>query len=73
MRGGSISPLSSPWVMTTPPMSRVVIPQDVCHPYCNVLSRPWNVMSKTLAKFWPRLWDVPACRALPSPISASTE
>ena len=72
-RGGRISPLSSPWVMMTPPMRRVVIPQDVCHPYCTVLSRPWNVMSNTLAKFCPRLWDVPACRARPSPISASIE
>ena len=71
--GGSMRPLSSPWVMITPPMSRVDTPHDVVQTCCTVLSRPWNWMSKALAKFCPRLCDVPACSARPSPISASIE
>ena len=71
--GGRIRPLSSPCVMITAPTSRVVTPQDVVHTYCSVLSRPWNWMSNALAKFCPRLCDVPAWSARPSPISASIE
>ena len=41
--------------------------------YCTVLSRAWNLMSNALAKFCPRLCDVPACSARPSRISASME
>jgi hypothetical protein len=37
------------------------------------LSRAWNWMSNAFAKFCPRLCDVPACSARPSPISASIE
>ena len=73
MRGGRISPLSSPWVMITPPISRVDTPHDVVQACCTVLSRPWNWMPNALAKFCPRLCDVPACSARPSPISASIE
>ena len=71
--GGRMRPLSSPCVMMTPPTSRVDTPHDVVQAYCSVLSRPWNWISKALAKFWPRLCEVPACRARPSPISASME
>ena len=73
MRGGRIKPLSSPCVMITPPMSLVDTPHDVVHACCTALSRPWNWISNALAKFWPRLCDVPACSARPSPISASIE
>jgi hypothetical protein len=66
-------PLSSPCVITTAPMSRVVIPHDVPQMYWSVLSRAWNLMSNAFAKFCPRLCDVPACSARPSPISASIE
>ena len=73
MRGGRIRPLSSPCVMITPPIRRVVMPQDVCQAYCSDLSRAWNLMSNTFEKFWPSMCDVPACSARPSPISASIE
>ena len=66
-------PLSSPCVMITPPMSRVDTPHDVPHTCCTDLSRAWKVMSNAFAKFCPRLCDVPACSARPSPISASIE
>jgi hypothetical protein len=59
--------------MMTPPTRRVETPHDVPHTCCTVLSRAWKVMSKALAKFCPRLCDVPACSARPSPISASIE
>ena len=59
--------------MITPPIRRVETPQDVVHACCSVLSRPWNWISNALAKFCPRSWDVPACSARPSPISASIE
>ncbi len=68
-----MSPLSSPWVMMTPPMSRVDTPHDVVQACWSVLSRAWNVMSNAFAKFCPRWCDVPACSARPSPISASIE
>ena len=32
-RGGSCSPLSSPWVMMTPPIRRVETPHEVCQTY----------------------------------------
>ena len=59
--------------MITPPMSRVDTPHDVVQACCTVLSRPWNWISNAFAKFCPRLCDVPACSARPSPISASIE
>ena len=49
------------------------MPHDVPQMYWSDLSRAWNLMSNALAKFWPRLCDVPACSARPSPISASIE
>ncbi len=49
------------------------MPHDVPQTCWSDLSRAWNLMSKALAKFWPRLCEVPACRALPSCISASME
>jgi len=48
------SPLSSPCVMITPPMSRVETPQDVVHACWTALSRPWNWIPNALAKFCPR-------------------
>ena len=62
MAGGRIKPLSSPCVMITPPIRRVDTPHDVVHACCSVLSRPWNWISKALAKFCPRLCEVPACK-----------
>ncbi len=59
--------------MMTPPMRRVETPHDVVHANCSALSRPWKRISKALAKFCPRLCEVPACSARPSPISASIE
>ena len=73
MRGGSTSPLSSPCTMIAAPTSRVVMPHDVPQTCCTDLSRAWNVMSNAFAKFCPRLCEVPACSARPSPISASIE
>ena len=73
MRGGKTSPLSSPCIMMTPPISRVVMPHDVPQMCCSDLSRAWNWMPNAFAKFWPRLCDVAACSARPSPISASIE
>ena len=35
------------------------------------MSFVWNVTSKAFAKFCPRKWEVPDCRALPSCIIAS--
>ena len=69
--GGSRSPASSPCVMMIPPMRRVETPQEDWYT-CRV--SPFSsrkVVSNALEKFWPRLCDVPACSALPSPIIAS--
>jgi len=69
--GGSTRPSSSEWVMMRPPIRRVETPQLVAHTYSSLLFSFWNFTSKALAKFWPRLWLVPAWRALPSCIRAS--
>ena len=69
--GGTMKPASSECVMMRPPMRRVDTPQDVCHTWCCLPSRPWKVMSNALAKFCPRLWLVPACSAFLSCIIAS--
>ncbi len=66
MTGGRRRPASSPWDMISAPMVRVDMPQDVVQACCTVLSASLKVMSKPLAKFWPRLWLVAICRALPS-------
>ena len=69
--GGTRSPLSSPCVMTRPPIIRVLTPHDVFQ--ANAISpfSSWNCSSKALEKFCPRLCDVPACNALLSCIIAS--
>ncbi len=69
--GGKRSPESSPWTMIRAPIIRVVMPQEVCQTYWSVWFRSSNLMSKALEKCWPRLWDVPIWRALPSDIRAS--
>ena len=57
--------------MISPPTMRVDVPHDVVwQSWVSPLASRY-VMSKTLAKFWPRSWLVPICRALPSPIIAS--
>mmetsp|Transcript_22814 Transcript_22814/g.70485 ORF Transcript_22814/g.70485 Transcript_22814/m.70485 type:complete len:413 (+) Transcript_22814:169-1407(+) len=69
--GGRRSPASSPCVMMSPPTMRVDTPHDVCHTCRCSPSSSWNCVPKALAKFCPRLWLVPACSALRSPIIAS--
>ena len=64
--GGRISPSSSLCVMISAPIRRVLTPQDVVQQYCRALSGSRYLMSKARAKFWPRLWLVPICSALPS-------
>ncbi len=54
-------------------MRRVEAPQLVFHAYSVPPLSVWNLRSNTLAKFWPRLCDVPACSALLSCIIASHE
>ena len=71
--GGMITPLSSPWTMIRPPISRVDTPQVVVQAYSSLPSRDWNLMPEALAKFWPRKWVVPACSALRSCIMASMQ
>ena len=69
--GGSRRPVSSPWAITTAPTMRVLRPQEVVqHNFCSLFSSRKR-MSKAWAKFCPRLWLVPACRARLSPIMAS--
>ena len=53
--GGRINPLSSPWVMTSPPTSRVLTPQLVFHAYSQSPSSVWKFRSNCFAKFCPRL------------------
>ena len=72
-RGGTTSPLSSEWVMMSPPMSRVETPQLVAQANSSLLSSVLNFTSNAFAKFCPRKWLVPACSALPSCIIASMQ
>jgi len=53
--GGTTSPESSEWVITSPPISRVEAPHEVCQTKCCCPSRPWNWVLKARAKFCPRL------------------
>ena len=53
------------------PMRRVDTPHDVAHTYSGLFSLLRYVTSKLFAKFCPRKWLVPLCRALPSCIMAS--
>ena len=69
--GGSTKPLSSEWVMMSAPIRRVDTPHDVAHTYSGLFSLLRNVTSNDFAKFCPRKWLVPLCRALPSCIIAS--
>ena len=71
--GGSTRPLSSEWLMISPPMSRVLTPQLVCQTYSSSLFLFWNLTSKALPKFCPRSWLVPACSAYPFCIIASMQ
>jgi hypothetical protein len=72
-RGGKLTPLSSPCAMTRAPTRRVDTPQEVDQTCSHVPSLVWNFTSNALAKFCPRLWEVPACSALPSCMSASMQ
>ncbi len=72
-RGGSTSPWSSLCVMMRPPTSRVETPQLVAQACSSLPSLFWNCTSNALAKFWPRKWLVPACRAFLSCIIASMQ
>ncbi len=58
--------------MISPPTMRVDEPHEVCHTYSSDPDSDEYWVSNTLAKFWPSSWLVPICRALPSPIIAST-
>ena len=58
--------------MTSPPIIRVETPQLVLHTYSDEPLSDWNLTSKALAKFCPRLCDVPAWSALLSCIIASS-
>ncbi len=61
MRGGRRRPPSSPCVMMTPPIMRVLMPKLL---WCGCRSEPdssRNCVSKARAKLSPRLWLVPAC------------
>ena len=69
--GGSTSPLSSPWTITTAPTIRVVMPHEVFQTYSHLPDSFWYLTSNALAKLCPRWWLVPACRARLSCISAS--
>mmetsp|Transcript_35149 Transcript_35149/g.89004 ORF Transcript_35149/g.89004 Transcript_35149/m.89004 type:complete len:268 (-) Transcript_35149:864-1667(-) len=71
MRGGRRSPLSSPCVMMMPPIMRVDTPHEL---WCTSCWAPFSsryCVPNALAKFEPRLCDVPACSARLSPIMAS--
>mmetsp|Transcript_5330 Transcript_5330/g.22591 ORF Transcript_5330/g.22591 Transcript_5330/m.22591 type:complete len:255 (-) Transcript_5330:989-1753(-) len=59
-RGGSRNPASSPWVMMIPPIRRVDTPHELWCTYCLVPVSSRNCVSNALAKFWPRLCEVPA-------------
>ncbi len=69
--GGSTSPLSSECVIMSAPISLVETPHDVAQTYSGLLSLLRYVTSNAFAKFCPRKWLVPLCRALPSCIIAS--
>ena len=71
--GGRTKPWSSLWVMMRAPIKRVLTPHEVAHTCDLPPSLSAKVTSKALAKFWPKKWDVPACKALPSCISASMQ
>ncbi len=71
--GGSTSPWSSLWVITSAPMVRVDMPQLVAQTKSRRPSASWKVTSKARAKFCPRSWLVAACSARRSCIMASTE
>jgi hypothetical protein len=71
--GGMRSPVSSPCVITSPPIMRVDTPQLVFHAKSSPPSAVWNFSSKARAKFCPRLCDVPAWSARLSCIMASHE
>ena len=57
--------------MIRAPIKRVDTPHEVAHTYSSFPSALVNCTSKALAKFCPRKWEVPACKAFPSCISAS--
>ena len=59
-RGGRTSPLSSPCVMIdAADQARRDAPRRASRRAARVLSRAWNWISNALAKFCPRLCDVP--------------
>ena len=59
--------------MIRAPTRRVETPQEVAQTYSSLFSRLRNFTSKALAKFCPRKWEVPACKAFPSCISPSMQ
>ena len=58
--------------MINPPIIRVETPHEVFHTYSSPPAAVWYCTLNARAKFWPRLWEVPAWSALLSCISAST-
>ncbi len=54
MFGGRTRPLSSPCVMITPPIMRVLIPQDVVWACVSLPASSWYWISNALAKLVPR-------------------
>ena len=57
--------------MISAPTRRVDTPQEVAQTWSRPPSLVWKVTSKALAKFCPRLCEVPACSALRSCIMPS--
>src|SRR5438552_3630858 len=64
-QGGTTRPSSSECAMISAPTRRVETPQEVVQAYSCWFSGVWYMMSKARAKFWPRLWEVPAWRGRP--------
>ena len=54
-RGGKIRPLSSPWVITSAPISRVVMPQDVPQMYWSDLSLRLELDAEGLGEVLPEV------------------
>ena len=70
-RGGRISPWSSPCTITIAPTRRVLTPQEVVQQYWSWLFLSKYRISNARAKFCPKKWEVPICRAFLSPIIPS--
>ncbi len=65
-------PLSSPWAMTSAPITLVLKPHEVVHAYFSFSSLSRNFIPNGFEKFWPSMWLVAICSAFPSGMNAST-